>query len=87
MLVETTEYADFDEAYRVSHAPPVFLPPPVLRPGQGFINSYPIVTPAGQNGDYFVNTYYLQPNRKAELVGPVSVRSGDCRPSLLRKLA
>lgn len=40
-----------------------------------FIGSYPPVTPAGQEGLYFVNTYFLQPNRKLELAGTVPVRS------------
>ena len=40
-----------------------------------FVGSYPPVTPAGQMGAFFVNTYYLQPNRKLELAGPVTVRS------------
>ena len=44
-----------------------------------FIGSYPPVTPAGKHDGFFVNTYFLQPDRKSELSGPVPVRSGDCR--------
>jgi hypothetical protein len=44
-----------------------------------FIGSYPPVTPPGQQGGFFVNTYFLQPDRKSELVGPVPVRANDCR--------
>lgn len=40
-----------------------------------FIGSYPPVTPAGQQGGFFTNTYFLQPDRKSELAGPVPVRS------------
>ena len=42
-----------------------------------FIGSYPPVTPAGQQGGFFTNTYFLQPDRKSELTGPVPVRSGS----------
>lgn len=44
-----------------------------------FVGSYPSVTPAGEQGGFFVNTYFLQPDRKSELVGPVPVRSADCK--------
>lgn len=42
-----------------------------------FIGSYPPVTPPGENGGFFTNTYFLQPDRKSELAGPVPVRSGS----------
>ena len=42
-----------------------------------FIGSYPPVTPAGQQGGFFTNTHFLQPDRKSELTGPVPVRSGS----------
>jgi hypothetical protein len=35
------------------------------------------VAKAGEMGPFFVNTYLLQPNRKFETFGTVSVRSGD----------
>jgi hypothetical protein len=43
----------------------------------GFVGSYPPVTPAGEMGPFFVNTYLLQPNRRMEVVGTVAVRSKD----------
>lgn len=43
------------------------------------INSYPPVTPPGSQGPFFVNTYFLQPDRKSEIKGAVPVRSsGKC---------
>lgn len=47
-----------------NHSPPLF------------IGSYPPVTPPGQNGPFFTNTYFLQPDRKSELRGAVPVRAG-----------
>ena len=41
-----------------------------------FIGSYPPVTPPGQIGPFFTNTYFLQPDRKSELKGAVPVRAG-----------
>ncbi len=46
-------------------------------PPDCFIGSYPPITPAGEMGPFFVNTYLLQPNRRMEVVGTVAVRSGD----------
>ena len=40
-----------------------------------FIGSYAPITPAGKTGPFNVNTYYLQADRKKELVGAVPVRS------------
>ena len=62
--------------------PPVPLIPeftylPVCKPPTCFIGSYPPVTPAGQMGPFFVNTYFLRPDRKSELAGPVPVRNID----------
>jgi hypothetical protein len=48
--------------------------PPITPP---FIGSYPAITPAGHMGDYFVNTRYLQPNRRKELEGVSTMRSGN----------
>lgn len=42
-----------------------------------FIGSYHPVAKAGQDGNFYVNTYLLQPNRRMEVVGPVPVRSSD----------
>jgi hypothetical protein len=65
---------DFDEAY--GDKMPTFE-----AKTPAFVGSYPPVAPAGEMGPFFVNTYLLQPNRKMEVVGTVSVRSADlqCR--------
>lgn len=44
-------------------------------PTSGFIGSYPPVAKPGENDGFFINTYFLQPDRKSELAGPVPVRS------------
>ena len=48
---------------------------------ESFIGSYAPITPPGEVGPFHVNTYFLQPNRKVEIAGPVRVRSTDieCR--------
>ena len=66
--------ADFDEAYGTNacnHEMPVCKAPDC------FIASYPPVSKPGEEGLYFVNTSFLQPNRYAETVGAVTVRSED----------
>lgn len=69
-------FADFDKAYST---PPELKPlcgqfrPPCDAP-TCFIGSYPPVTPAGEMGDFFVNTYFLRPDRRSEIPGPVPVR-------------
>lgn len=55
----------------------VYATPPVCEAPNCFIGSYPPVTKAGESGNFNVNTYLLQPNRKMEVVGPVPVRSSD----------
>jgi len=40
-----------------------------------FIGSYAPVTPAGQLGPFWTNTYFLQADRNKELAGPVKVKS------------
>lgn len=68
--------SDFDEAYSTSSDKKLFdTNPPVCVAPQCFIGSYPPVTPAGQVGPFFVNTYYLQPGRKLELAGPVTLKN------------
>jgi len=72
--------SNFDEAYnsQTKKLPPQpIYPKPACTPPACFIGSYPPVTPAGQMGPFFVNTYFLRPDRKAELAGPVPVRSAD----------
>ena len=68
--------ADFDEVYSVpcDYVPEAELPTP-----DTFVGSYVPVTPAGQDGDFLVNTYYLRPDRKAELGGPVPIREPQLR--------
>jgi len=46
-------------------------------PPNCFVGSYPPVPKAGEVGPFNVNTYLLQPNRKFEVIGPVTVRSED----------
>ena len=48
---------------------------PQCKPPNCFIGSYPPVTPAGENGPFSVNTYFLRPDRRTELAGAVPVRS------------
>ena len=48
---------------------------PQCNPPTCFIGSYPPVTPAGQDGPFFVNTYFLRQDRRIELAGAVPVRS------------
>ena len=52
----------------------LYLPPPKTSP---FAGSPVSPAPAGQMGDYLVNTYLLQCNRKRELTGPVTFRASD----------
>jgi hypothetical protein len=66
--------ADFDEAYNTKPCNPER---PVCQAPDCFIGSYPPVSKAGEEGPFNVNTYLLQPNRFAETVGPVTVRSAD----------
>jgi hypothetical protein len=69
-------YSDFDEAFST---PLCNQPRPMCAAPNCFIASYPPITPAGQVGPYFVNTKFLQPNRYAETVGPVPIRSEDLK--------
>lgn len=73
---------DFDEAYSVAtigqmpsqYAPQCSAP-------TCFIGSYAPITPPGQMGPYWVNTYFLQPNRKKEIAGPATFTAsmwGSC---------
>tara|TARA_R110000772_G_scaffold98735_1_gene198235 strand:+ start:240 stop:467 length:228 start_codon:yes stop_codon:yes gene_type:complete len=67
-------FADFNEVY--ASKPPTYEEIP-CQPPTCFVGSYPPVTKAGEMGPFFVNTYLLQPNRKFETFGTVSVRSED----------
>ena len=55
--------ADFDEVYSV---PCDYVSEPELPTPDTFVGSYVPVTPAGRDGDFLVNTYYLRPDRKAD---------------------
>ncbi len=71
--------AKFPQTYEASYPNiPQFNYTPVCDPPKCFIASYPPVTPAGQTGPFFVNTYFLQNDRKRELGGPVPLRSSRC---------
>ena len=72
------DLADFNEVYENKMNNVEIIP---CEPPGCFIGSYAPVAPAGEMGPFFVNTYLLQPNRKMEIVGTVSVRSKDleCR--------
>lgn len=58
---------------------PQFQYTPACEPPKCFIASYPPITPAGQVGPFFVNTYFLQTDRRRELGGPVVICSKNCR--------
>ena len=66
--------ADFDEAYGTK---PCNYEKPICDAPNCFVASYPPVSKPGVEGSFFVNTSFLQPNRYAETVGPVPVRSVD----------
>lgn len=68
--------ADFDQVYKNKPQNAEMAP---IKPQDGFIGSYPPVAKPGEMGSFFVNTYLLQPNRKMEVAGTVSVRSEDLR--------
>ena len=69
------KFADFDEAYK----PTInnLSPEPVCKSGECFVASYPPVTPAGEVGPFYTNTYLLQSDRRKEVAGTVPVRSRD----------
>lgn len=72
--------ADFNTVYnqkfpRVSQ----FINGPPCAPPACFVGSYPPVTPAGYEGPFFVNSYFLRPDRIHELGGPVPIRCKDIK--------
>ena len=72
--------ADFDTAYNTAYPKePNFITGPVCVAPECFVASYPPVTPAGQMGPFFVNSYFLRPDRIRELGGPVPIRSNDIK--------
>tara|TARA_R110002072_G_scaffold157128_3_gene307623 strand:- start:4650 stop:4895 length:246 start_codon:yes stop_codon:yes gene_type:complete len=56
---------------------PQFNDTPICQSPECFIGSYAPITPPGQMGPFFVNTYFLQGDRKRELAGPVQIRSNN----------
>ena len=67
--------ADFDKAYSTK---PCNYEKPICKAPDCFVASYPPVATVGDaNGKFFVNSSLLQPNRLAETLGPVTVRSSD----------
>ena len=68
--------------FNIAYSAPFIMGPvpnqfqPVCTGPKCFIGSYPPITPAGKMGPYFVNTYFLQNDRRRELGGPVIIR-GD----------
>jgi len=67
-------FADFNQVYAEKSKNDEEIP---CEPPACFVGSYPPVAKAGEDGRFYVNTYLLQPNRKFETVGTVSVRSKD----------
>ena len=68
--------SNFDEAY--AQHPTLKKEAEInCKPPACFVGSYAPVSKAGEEGSFFVNTYLLQPNRKMEVAGTVSVRSAD----------
>ena len=67
-------FADFDDVFA---SKPTHVDESPCDPPTCFVGSYPPVAKAGEEGPFFVNTYLLQPNRKFETFGTVSVRSKD----------
>ncbi len=71
--------ADFDKAYSTK---PCNYEKPICKVPDCFVASYPPVAKVGDaSGKFFVNSSLLQPNRLAETLGPVTVRSADFRHS------
>lgn len=66
--------SDFDEAYsgKSQNLEPIPCSAPAC-----FVNSYAPVAKPGEEGPFFVNTYLMQPNRKQEVAGAVTVRASD----------
>ena len=69
--------ADLDEAFAPLDTPSPFMKGPKCQSPACFVGSYAPITPPGEMGPFFVNSYLLQSNRKAEIVGPVKVRASD----------
>ena len=66
---------DLEEAYGggADRAAAMTMYVPTCEAPSCFIGSYPPITPAGRMGPFFVNTYFLQDDRKKEVAGAVNV--------------
>jgi len=71
--------SDFDTAYNTPFVmgPAPYQHEPVCKAPGCFVGSYAPITPAGYVGPFMVSTYFLQPDRRQEIAGPVVIRSGD----------
>jgi hypothetical protein len=69
--------SDFDEAYRPNQTQGFNQMKLSCSAPDCFIASYPPVTSAGQTGPFFVNTYFLRPDRRQELTGAVAVTANS----------
>ena len=67
-------YADFNQVYDSKPQNTEKIP---LDPPDCFFGSYAPVAKPGESGPFYVNSYLLQPNRRMEVAGSVSVRSKD----------
>jgi len=66
--------ADFDEAYQTTACN---MKPPACDAPECFPASYPPISKPGVYGPFYINTSFLQPNRYAETIGTVAIRSED----------
>ena len=67
--------ADFDKAYSTK---PCNTEKPICKAPECFVASYPpVAKPGDADGKFYINSSLLQPNRLAETLGPVTVRSAD----------
>jgi len=74
--------ADFDNAYSKKMAN---FDVPECKPPTCFVGSYAPVTRPGQEGPFHVNSGSLQPNRLAEINGPVTLKSKDFKGMIIKK--
>ena len=70
--------ADFPSAYNGPYCNSKIEPK--CQAPKCFVGSYPPVTPGGQMGPFFVNTYLLTPWRYAGTVSATPIREKDLSP-------
>lgn len=73
--------SDFDTAYDIPFimGPAPHQHEPECKAPGCFVGSYAPITPAGYMGPFWVNTYYIQGDRRRELAGPVIIKSGTLK--------